>query len=278
MCFHYQAEEPTHPFQPGDVVIVQRLAKGRKQIEFLFGPPTQVVAVTRTAILTEEAPIWINASRVKRVPEVPSLALNRDKKGEAALQAFCPRPRDVGHEYIEYLQMNHKRISVRTGISSLLPGAECRLLTFSFALHCSQEETHTAASIEETHRIGYQRMSYSREPTHPFQPGDMVIVQRLAKGRKQIEFPFGPPTRVVAVTRTVILTEEAQIWIHASRVKRVSEASSPASNEDKEGKAGVKSLGKEGHLEEVSLKSALPQAEDDDPTIFWEICLSVDNY
>ncbi|XP_072282127.1 uncharacterized protein [Pyxicephalus adspersus] len=195
-----------------------------------------------------------------------------------ALQAFCPRPRDVGHEYIEYLQMNHKRISVRTGISSLLPGAECRLLTFSFALHCSQEETHTAASIEETHRIGYQRMSYSREPTHPFQPGDMVIVQRLAKGRKQIEFPFGPPTRVVAVTRTVILTEEAQIWIHASRVKRVSEASSPASNEDKEGKAGVKSLGKEGHLEEVSLKSALPQAEDDDPTIFWEICLSVDNY
>ena len=88
------------------------------------------------------------------------------------------------------------------------------------------------------------------------------MVRVLRKGKDPKELAFGPPTTVVAITRTAILTEEAPIWIHASRVKRIPEVSSPVSNEDKE----------------RSSEEALPQAEDEDPTIFWEICLSAADY
>lgn len=57
-----------------------------------------------------------------------------------------------------------------------------------------------------------------QEPTHPLQVGDVVVVQQLNRTRKQ-EYPFGTPTTVTAVTRTAILVEGQQAWIHASRVK-----------------------------------------------------------
>lgn len=49
-----------------------------------------------------------------------------------------------------------------------------------------------------------------------------MVVQRLNRTKKQ-EFPFGPPTTVIAVTRTAILVEGQQAWIHASRVKKVNQ-------------------------------------------------------
>ncbi|XP_073468301.1 uncharacterized protein [Aquarana catesbeiana] len=58
------------------------------------------------------------------------------------------------------------------------------------------------------------------EPTHPFKVGDTVVVQQLNRSKKR-EYPFGPPTTVVAVTRTAVLVENCQSWIHASRVKKV---------------------------------------------------------
>ncbi|CAH2273692.1 Hypothetical predicted protein, partial [Pelobates cultripes] len=32
-------------------------------------------------------------------------------------------------------------------------------------------------------------------------------------------YPFGPPTTIIAVTRTAVLTDSQDLWIHASRVK-----------------------------------------------------------
>ncbi|CAH2330260.1 Retrovirus-related Pol poly from transposon opus, partial [Pelobates cultripes] len=58
----------------------------------------------------------------------------------------------------------------------------------------------------------------SQEPTHPYQPGDLVCIRQLNKSRKG-KFPFGPPTTVIAVTRTAVLTDSQDIWIHASRLK-----------------------------------------------------------
>ncbi|PIO29866.1 hypothetical protein AB205_0054370 [Aquarana catesbeiana] len=58
------------------------------------------------------------------------------------------------------------------------------------------------------------------EPTHPFKVGNMVVVQQLNRSKKR-EYPFGPPTTVVAVTRTAVLVENCQSWILASRVKKV---------------------------------------------------------
>ncbi|KAM4619649.1 uncharacterized protein O3C94_021108 [Discoglossus pictus] len=58
----------------------------------------------------------------------------------------------------------------------------------------------------------------SQEPTHPFQPGDLVCVRQLNRAKKG-GFPFGSPTTDVAVTRTAVLTDLQDIWIHASRLK-----------------------------------------------------------
>lgn len=51
--------------------MIKVLPRNKKPEDFSFGPPTTVVAVTRTAILTEESPVWIQASRVKKVPDHP---------------------------------------------------------------------------------------------------------------------------------------------------------------------------------------------------------------
>lgn len=68
-------------------------------------------------------------------------------------------------------------------------------------------------------RVARTSPSSSQVPTHPFQVGDQVVVQRLQKGRKPQEVPFGPLSKMVAVTRTAILPEESPTWIHASRIK-----------------------------------------------------------
>lgn len=49
-----------------------------------------------------------------------------------------------------------------------------------------------------------------------------MVVQSLNRIKKQ-EYPFGPPTTVIVVTRTAILVEGQQAWIHASRVKKVNQ-------------------------------------------------------
>ncbi|CAI9532561.1 unnamed protein product [Staurois parvus] len=45
--------------------------KKQKQQDFTYGPETTVVAVTRTAVLTEHSSIWIHASRAKLVEKGP---------------------------------------------------------------------------------------------------------------------------------------------------------------------------------------------------------------
>ncbi|KAM4675827.1 olfactory receptor 13C8-like [Discoglossus pictus] len=45
-----------------------------------------------------------------------------------------------------------------------------------------------------------------------------MIRMQLNKAKKG-GFPFGPPTTVIAVTRTAVLTDAQDIWIHASRLK-----------------------------------------------------------
>ncbi|XP_056384573.1 uncharacterized protein LOC130278161 isoform X2 [Hyla sarda] len=63
--------EPTHQFQEGDTVLVKTLSKGKKPGDFNFGPPTTVVAMTRMAVLTEDSPSWIHASRIKLIQHHP---------------------------------------------------------------------------------------------------------------------------------------------------------------------------------------------------------------
>lgn len=109
--------------------------------------------------------------------------------------------------------------------------------------------------------------SSSQEPTHPFQVGDTVVVQRLNRTKKQ-EYPFGPPTTVIAVTRTAILVEGQQAWIHASRVKKVNQ------DPKKQGKDKAQ-RGEAGEINPRTLSEAGGQdSEQDDvayfTTDFWE--------
>ena len=61
------AEEPTHTFQPGDYVLIRSLKP--KEGEPRYGPPTQILLVTRTAIKVKGQPQWIHATRVKIAPQ-----------------------------------------------------------------------------------------------------------------------------------------------------------------------------------------------------------------
>ncbi|KAM9321180.1 uncharacterized protein PAF06_005741 [Gastrophryne carolinensis] len=62
-----------------------------------------------------------------------------------------------------------------------------------------------------------QDFPFGPVPLHSFQVSDRVVVKQLNLTKKQ-DFPFGPVTRV---TRTAILVEDCQSWIHALRVKKV---------------------------------------------------------
>ncbi|KAL7869614.1 hypothetical protein AOLI_G00136020 [Acnodon oligacanthus] len=68
--------KPTHSFFPGDTVLVKTL-NPRKVGEAAYGPPTTVVAVTRTAVLTTSSPQWIHTSRLKKSP-IPETPKTRD--------------------------------------------------------------------------------------------------------------------------------------------------------------------------------------------------------
>ncbi|CAH2300414.1 Hypothetical predicted protein [Pelobates cultripes] len=51
--------------------------------------------------------------------------------------------------------------------------------------------------------------------THHFRPGDQVFVKSFFNSGT-FDPPYGPSTTVAAITRTAVLTEENQTWIHAS--------------------------------------------------------------
>ncbi|CAI9549347.1 unnamed protein product [Staurois parvus] len=59
--FPFFLQENTHPFQAGDRIVVKQLTRNKKQQDFAYGAETTVVAVTRTAVLTEHSSIWIHA-------------------------------------------------------------------------------------------------------------------------------------------------------------------------------------------------------------------------
>ncbi|XP_044143040.1 uncharacterized protein LOC122932604 [Bufo gargarizans] len=60
--------DPTHPFLPGDKVLVKQLAVRHKTGPIYQGP-FEVLRVARTAVLTDQSPQWIHASRLKKTPE-----------------------------------------------------------------------------------------------------------------------------------------------------------------------------------------------------------------
>ena len=61
--------DPTHPFKVGDRVMIRQFNKMSTELgDPKYGPPTDVVAVTRTAVLTSSSPQWIHATRIKRAP------------------------------------------------------------------------------------------------------------------------------------------------------------------------------------------------------------------
>lgn len=73
LSFPLPTGAPTHPFKPGDRVLVKSLHK-LKSLDPPYGPPVTVQAVTRTAVLTDDSPAWIHASRLKEAPPVESCA------------------------------------------------------------------------------------------------------------------------------------------------------------------------------------------------------------
>ncbi|XP_051977476.1 uncharacterized protein LOC127639463 [Xyrauchen texanus] len=62
------SEGPTHPFVPGQSVLIRCLKPTKLGEPNYLGPAT-VIAVTRTGVLTDLQPQWIHASRVKLAPE-----------------------------------------------------------------------------------------------------------------------------------------------------------------------------------------------------------------
>ncbi|XP_075455003.1 uncharacterized protein LOC142494329 [Ascaphus truei] len=67
--YDYEGDKPTHRFQPGDKVVVKRLPAKGGTTEPPYGLPTTILAVTRTAVLTEDSSTWIHASRIKSTKE-----------------------------------------------------------------------------------------------------------------------------------------------------------------------------------------------------------------
>ncbi|CAI9607137.1 unnamed protein product [Staurois parvus] len=55
--------------------------ENKKQQDFAYGPEITVVAVTRTAVLTEHSSIWIHASRAKLVEKGPGPDPRGNRKG-----------------------------------------------------------------------------------------------------------------------------------------------------------------------------------------------------
>ncbi|CAI9555803.1 unnamed protein product [Staurois parvus] len=68
VCGH---PENTHPFQARRSYCGETADEKQETAGFRYGPETTVVAVTRTAVLTEHSSIWIHASRAKLVEKGP---------------------------------------------------------------------------------------------------------------------------------------------------------------------------------------------------------------
>ncbi|XP_075455459.1 CD276 antigen homolog isoform X2 [Ascaphus truei] len=73
------------------------------------------------------------------------------------------------------------------------------------------------------HKTIWTELVVHDKPTHPFQPGDKVVVKPLPAKGGTTEPPYGLPTTILAVTHTAVLTEESSTWIHASRIKSTKE-------------------------------------------------------
>ncbi|PIO29867.1 hypothetical protein AB205_0054370 [Aquarana catesbeiana] len=127
-------------------------------------------------------------------------------------------------------------VTLRTAVMDLLTGVlglEVRdiLCLQDFPYQCLYDVTFISTEVcwnifekfklVEEGEVGRKfAVQEEKEPTHPFKVGNMVVVQQLNRSKKR-EYPFGPPTTVVAVTRTAVLVENCQSWILASRVKKV---------------------------------------------------------
>ncbi|KAG1968687.1 hypothetical protein F2P79_003442 [Pimephales promelas] len=72
--------------------------------------------------------------------------------------------------------------------------------------------------VHVSHQIADARRESIEKPTHPFVPGQSVLVKCL-KPTKLGEANYLGPANVIAVTRTGVLTDLQPQWIHASRVK-----------------------------------------------------------
>lgn len=64
LCLPLPSEKPTHPFVPGQSVLIKSLKPTKVGEPRYLGPAT-VIAVTRTGVLTDYQPQWIHASRLK---------------------------------------------------------------------------------------------------------------------------------------------------------------------------------------------------------------------
>ncbi|MGL5955346.1 MAG: DDE-type integrase/transposase/recombinase, partial [Brevinema sp.] len=65
------SENHTHPFEVGSKVLVKLFKRAGEGNEFnqpLYSEPAEVVALTRTAVLTDLFPQWIHATRLKAAP------------------------------------------------------------------------------------------------------------------------------------------------------------------------------------------------------------------
>uniref|UniRef100_A0A3Q1G2G6 Murine leukemia virus integrase C-terminal domain-containing protein n=1 Tax=Acanthochromis polyacanthus TaxID=80966 RepID=A0A3Q1G2G6_9TELE len=63
-------EKLMHNFLPGDYVLVRSLKPNTGEPR--YGPPTQVLLVTHTAVKVKGQPQWIYASRIKASPPLPT--------------------------------------------------------------------------------------------------------------------------------------------------------------------------------------------------------------
>uniref|UniRef100_A0A8C5LKN5 Uncharacterized protein n=1 Tax=Leptobrachium leishanense TaxID=445787 RepID=A0A8C5LKN5_9ANUR len=72
----------------------------------------------------------------------------------------------------------------------------------------------------------HQRQSYV-QISFPPRYSDQILLKHLQKGKRPEDFAYGPPTTIVAITRTAILTEASPTWIHASRAKLVLSKTKP---------------------------------------------------